>query len=250
MDAAHRHGDLPNEARIGSMLLESYLARGEVHAADRLLRRMEAKGLPREAELAKAALFFSRGDTDAARAALSRAPDDARRAVAEANLVLDEDPRRAAEMYEAAGARAKASGSPATEGIALANAGIAAMRDELDVAHDRLEAAVQVLRASGDERAEARALTRLGGVHLAWRDARRACEYLEDALSRFRDLGDAHGEAEVLLRLAQAYLDVGDPEKARDDAERALVLARDAGDESAAGEAISVKTRAERELGS
>jgi tetratricopeptide (TPR) repeat protein len=132
--------------------------------------------------------------------------------------------------------------------VALANAGIAAMRDELDAAHERLEEALVIFRTSGDERNEARALARLGSVHLAWRDSRRACEYLEDALARFRDLGDGRGEAEVLLRLAEAYLDVGDPEKARDDAGRALTLADAAGDEAASREAVALRARAESEL--
>ncbi len=91
---------------------------------------------------------------------------------------------------------------------------------------------------TGDERAEAMALTNLGDMELAARDYAAAASTLSKAMQICRNLLDPHGEAAALTQLGAALYLTGDNQRAAEHLERALQLYRDLGD--LLGEALAL----------
>jgi hypothetical protein len=93
---------------------------------------------------------------------------------------------------------------------------------------------------------EARSVLHLGRTHAALFDARSAAVCFEEALELVRAQGDRRGEARVLCHVARAYLDAGDAEKAQEDALRALSLAKASEDDRLVARAEAVLAEARR----
>ncbi len=249
LDAAVRHGDAKNAARVACALAEALVARNKIDDAIEVLGEVESTP---EIVLARAVAEARRGNTAKAEAVLasSGAPElEARRRMALANVRRARDRAAAATEYEESGALFAKMGDRANEALAIANLGVVALASgDVDEATARLEDALSTLRERGDDRSEAEVRTRLGGAFLAQRDSRRASECFEEALVAFRHLADSRGECAALRHVARAYLNLGDAEKARDDAERAVTLSRALRDEDAEREATALRDEALAEL--
>lgn len=97
---------------------------------------------------------------------------------------------------------------------------------------ERYAEALRLLRAVGDRRAEAMALTNTGMVYHLLGEPHRALEYLDQALPLARAVGDRQLEATTLSIIGRAHYAMGELQKALDDYDRALPVLRSAGDRS------------------
>lgn len=97
---------------------------------------------------------------------------------------------------------------------------------------ERYAEALRLLRAVGDRRAEAMALTNTGMVYNLLGEPRRALEYLDQALPLARAVGDRQLEATTLSIIGRVHYALGELQKALDDYDRALPVLRSAGDRS------------------
>ncbi|MEU6606669.1 BTAD domain-containing putative transcriptional regulator [Streptomyces shenzhenensis] len=109
-----------------------------------------------------------------------------------------------------------------------------------DVAAGLFDAAVPVLRVSGDRSALARTLTDRADL-LAQRNHGEALRCAAEALSVYEDLHDAHGRADALLQTGRAHLAAGHGGTAMSVLDRALTLYREAGDRSGEAECLNVQ---------
>jgi tetratricopeptide (TPR) repeat protein len=251
---ARRQGDERNAARAAAALAEALLARGELDEAAEIVA--ETKGAP-SLRMVEAIVSALRGPQDRALAILADGswtdgmPDvEGRRLIALGNLELERDPAVATRRYDQARALLRDAGDLANQAVAVANLGVASMRDgSLDAAAALFEEALALAAGAGDPRTEARVLSKLGRVQLLQRDSRRASATLEEALERVTDVADPRVESEVLRRLARAYLELGDPEKAEGDARRAAGMARALGDAAGEQEADAIAGEAREAMG-
>ena len=254
VDMARRQGDERNAARAAAALAEALLARGELDEAAEVVA--ETKGAP-SLRMVEAIVSALRGPRERAAAILedgswtAGVPEvEGRRLVALGNLELEKDPAGATRHYEQARELLRGAGDLANQAVAVANLGVASMRDgTLDVAATLFEQALELARGAGDPRTEARVLSKLGRVQLLQRDSRRASATLEQALECLADVGDERVQSEVLRRLARAYIELGDPEKAEGDARRAAGIARSQGDAEGEREAEAIAGEAREAMG-
>lgn len=96
----------------------------------------------------------------------------------------------------------------------------------------RYAEALRLLRAVGDRRAEAMALTNTGMIYNLLGEPRRALEYLDQALPLTQAVGDRQLEATTLSIIGRVHYALGELQKALDDYGRALPVLRAAGDRS------------------
>jgi tetratricopeptide (TPR) repeat protein len=251
---ARQQGDERNVARAAAALAEALLARGELDEAAEVVA--ESSGAP-SLRMVEAIVSALRGPRERAVAILEDGawtaglPEvEGRRLIALGNLELETDPAAATHRYEQACSLLRDAGDLANQAVAVANLGVAAMRDgTLDSAAALFDEALALARGAGDARTESRVLSKLGRVQLLQRDSRRACATLEEALERLSDVADPRVESEVLRRLARAYIELGDPEKAEGDARRAAGIAQALGDEAGVQEAEEISRDAREAMG-
>lgn len=89
---------------------------------------------------------------------------------------------------------------------------------------------LELQRAIGDRRGEARNLVNLGVLYANLGELGQALESYAAALALFRKSGDRLGEAMLLHNRGVAYYGLGDFQRALADLEQALAIRRDAGD--------------------
>jgi len=97
------------------------------------------------------------------------------------------------------------------------------------------EQALAIAREIGDRRGEGNHLGNLGAAYFALGDARRAIGYYEQALAIAREIGDKRGEGNHLGNLGLAYAALGDTRRAIEYYEQALAIAREIGDKRGEG---------------
>ncbi len=130
--------------------------------------------------------------------------------------------------------------SPAERGAAAALAGAAhSLAGRSEVGRACFEAALADHRATGDRRAEGRALRNLGIAELNLGNPDRARASLDAALRAARDCGDRRLEGQTLAALGSVLREVGRPGEAQLAHERALALHREVGDRRFEGVALS-----------
>ncbi|HEX2516040.1 MAG TPA: tetratricopeptide repeat protein, partial [Chloroflexota bacterium] len=132
--------------------------------------------------------------------------------------------------------------SPALAGLrgrALTAAGtLAWAQGDYGAARARHQAALQALRALGDQRGAAMALFGLGQVTRLTGDEREAHDLYQRSLAIFQGLHDRWGESVVLRDLGHVAGDVGDHQGARRYYARSLALAQELGDRSGTASAM------------
>lgn len=203
-------------AELLVLLAENKLNAGDARAAEALFAEARAE-LPESAEH-QARVYLRTGRLDAARRALTAAPEPgAPRAHREAALVLAliealcGAPERAREWAQAGLARARRQGSPSTEAIALMRLGHAALLAGEAEAGAHYEAALALAAAVGVPRLEAE--PRLGLALCAARSGQldAAQAQVDQALALTRATGDAWLAAMLELALGGALAASGDP---------------------------------------
>ncbi len=108
------------------------------------------------------------------------------------------------------------------------------------VASELFEAAVPLLRASGERSLLARTLTDHADL-LAQRNHAAALRCATEALSLYEDLRDAHGRADALFQSGRAHLAAGHGDAAPPALEQALALYREVGDRAGEAECLNVQ---------
>lgn len=109
-------------------------------------------------------------------------------------------------------------------------AGIYISLGEPDAALTSSRQVLELQRAIGDRRGEARNLVNLGVLYGNLGEFGQALEAYASALALFRPSGDRLGEAMLLQNRGVAYYGLGDFQRALADLEQALAIRRDAGD--------------------
>ncbi len=104
-------------------------------------------------------------------------------------------------------------------------------------------------QASGNKKAIANFLSRIGTVHRDLGDYDKAMEHLELALAIRRELGDRHGEGWDLARISSIYQHLGDYDKAFQVCEQALAIARETHDRMGEGNALTSLGYLYRQIG-
>jgi tetratricopeptide (TPR) repeat protein len=138
------------------------------------------------------------------------------------------DPLEHAEQFLAA---ARQAGERGKEASALADLGVARLRDgDPRRAVALLEEALGIVRALGDRAREMDVLDNLGLAVLAAGQPARALELLEQVRGAAQQAGDRFQEKMTLEHLAVAYSAVRDAARTRAALERALALTREVGD--------------------
>ncbi|MFD6289704.1 ATP-binding protein [Streptomyces sp. NPDC060205] len=109
-----------------------------------------------------------------------------------------------------------------------------------DIEAELFEAAVPVLRSSGDRAALAQTLTDHADL-LAQRDHGAALRCATEALSIHEDLDQTHGRADALFQSGRAHLAAGHGDTSLRVLEQALKLYREVGDRSGEAECLNVQ---------
>jgi len=109
-----------------------------------------------------------------------------------------------------------------------------------DIAAELFDAAVPVLRSSGERSVLARTLTDHADL-LAQRNHGEALRCATEALSIYEDLHDAHGRADALFQSGRAHLAAGHGGDASRVLEQALRLYREVGDGSGEADCLNVE---------
>ncbi|MEP7339751.1 MAG: CHAT domain-containing protein [Acidobacteriota bacterium] len=105
----------------------------------------------------------------------------------------------------------------------------------------KYEEAVQTLRALGDQRGQADALTSIGDICLLdLRQPQQAIEPYQQAIALWRTLGDRDAEGSTLNSVGNAYNGIGDKQRAIEHLNQALVLRR--ATRNQAGEAVTLNS--------
>ncbi|WP_435827393.1 tetratricopeptide repeat protein [Actinoplanes philippinensis] len=124
----------------------------------------------------------------------------------------------------------------------------------LSGAHNRVgvaihEQAVRAARLAGDLRAQAKALTDVGGAHLRLGEATAAVSACEQAIDLFRRLGDPGGQAGAEIHLGNVELQLSNLAAAAAHHQRALALFAEAGDRTGEARALINLGVSHRRLG-
>ncbi len=95
---------------------------------------------------------------------------------------------------------------------------------------EKFEAALPLIRASGQRQSEADMLATVAYVCARVGEARKALDFYQQSLPLYRDLGDRGGEASALVSIGNIYSNQRDHRKALEFHSQALPLYRQAGD--------------------
>jgi CHAT domain-containing protein len=126
-------------------------------------------------------------------------------------------------------------------GVTLSNLGLVYMLlEENDEANKRLTLSLEHSRGSGDRRFEAYSLVRLGMVHIAQNEPRKALEYYERALAIQQEplFADQRGQAITLDKIAEALKLSGEESQALKKYDEAVERWKAVGDKQ--GQALSL----------
>ena len=115
----------------------------------------------------------------------------------------------------------------------------AALPADVQTKLDKLEEALKTARASGDARAEAKALNQVSDVYFYTSDFKKALDGYNEALELARRGKDALEEAAALNGIADCYLSVSDNDKAMEVYRQALAVATASGDLRSQAAALS-----------
>jgi non-specific serine/threonine protein kinase len=120
---------------------------------------------------------------------------------------------------------------------------------DLNLASDRFEEALAILRKLDDKKGIGFVLLGLGLIAISRRELGRAAEFLEQSVAVRRQVGDRPGLAFSLASLGNVVRRQGDLPRAKTLVEQSLALRRESGERQATGAALIVLAQIERQQG-
>jgi tetratricopeptide (TPR) repeat protein/transcriptional regulator with XRE-family HTH domain len=142
------------------------------------------------------------------------------------------------------------SGDQAAEAVALTNLSVVCIRQgKGDEAISYLQQALRLYPATGDRNTHARALHNLGVVYGRRDQYEQAVDYTQQALDLHREMGDHVGQARSLNSLGHIEVRRGHPGRAALLQQQALALSREAGDRNGEAYALAYLGALERHRG-
>lgn len=143
-------------------------------------------------------------------------------------------------MHACACRAARDSGDQAAEASALTSLGLAALHQgEHQPAADHLRQALALHRQTGDKAGQARALTNLGFLDHLEGREQQAIEHYGQTLALHRQLGDLFGQAQVLDNLGNVYERLGRYQESVSYHLRSLALHREIGSKNGEARALT-----------
>jgi tetratricopeptide (TPR) repeat protein len=131
-------------------------------------------------------------------------------------------------------------GGPQAQAQALYNEGHGLYQTgKYEAALDKLQAALELYRETGNRQGEGRTLNDIGGVYKCLGQYQEALECLEEALAISREIGDRQCEVSALNNIGEAYESSSQYSEALKHLEEALAISREVGDRQGEGQTLA-----------